>query len=182
MIPFSHLLLIFACVLLLGTIAFQDYTVTPLRNETVSAGLTGPEHWLLDASYVPIAVMLPVVFRNSIPMLLLAIVSSVALLLVASTNTFHVWWDARTGGKHALWHSRFTLTVFTAALALQIVGDFKHPLMGILTVLTVAVPAMAYAFFHFDRTDIDGTWIAASPAAEKLYIAFLCVWFVAWCL
>lgn len=182
MLPISHLLLIAACVFLLGTIAFQDYSVTALRNETVSSGLTGPLHWLLDASYVPIAVMLPVVFATSFLPFALALISSIALLLVASTNTFHVWWDAETGGNHARWHSRFTLVVFIASIVLQVVADFQHPAMSALTVFSVIVPSAVYVYFHLESTDIDGTVVAASPAAEKALITFLCLYYIVWCL
>lgn len=172
----THAFLALSCLALLAVIAFQDYAVPALRNKTISAGLTGPEHALLDAAYLPLAIALCVSFHGW--MELFAVISAVALILVATTNTAHVFVDRITGGKHALWHSRFTLVVFIAALALQVVGD--HGWLWVLTAANVAVPAACYFYFHVTGTDIDGTIVQASPAAEKCYVAFLCLWLIVW--
>lgn len=174
----SHAFLALACLLLLGVIAAQDYLVPALRNETISAGLTGPDHVLLDAAYVPLAVALLLAFDGW--MELFAAIAAVSLVAVAATNTAWRFFDSLTDGEHALWHSRFTLAVFTSALALQLAGD--HGWLWWLTALNVAIPVVAYAFFRFEKTNIDGTVISASPAAEKLYVAGLCIWLIAWAL
>ncbi len=176
----THAFLALACLALLLVIAAQDWLVPALRNSTISAGLTGPYHWWLDGTYLVLAVALVGSFTAHPLMELLAVISAIALLLVASTNTFWRWWDRETLGNHSLWHSRFTIAVFAAALFLQLSGD--HGWLWGLTVLTVALPAGAYGYFHLERTDIEGMVVAASPAAEKLFVLGLCVWLVAWAL
>jgi hypothetical protein len=174
----THAFLALSCLALLGMIAFQDWRVTSLRNDTISAGLTGPYHWYLDASYLLLAIALVLAFRGL--MEALAILSSIALLLTAATNTFGPFVDRLTGGKHSLWHSRFTIATFVCALLLQLAGD--HGYLWGLTVLTVAIPAGAYGYFHTEKTDIDGTVIAASSAAEKLFVSGLAIWLIVWAL
>lgn len=173
-----HALLALACVALLGVIAVQDWFVKSLRNETISAGLTGPLHWWLDGSYLVLAAALCIAFPAHPLMEVLAVVSSIALLLVASTNTFWKWWDAETGGRHSIWHSRFTVAVFVSALALQVAGD--HGWFWALTGLNVAIPAAVYVYFHLTRADVDGVIVSASPAAEKAYVLGLCLWLIIW--
>jgi hypothetical protein len=172
------LALALACLALLGVIAAQDWLYKPLRNETISAGLTGPYHALLDASYVPLAAALWFAFDGHPLMRLFGTIAGAALLLVALTNTAWRLVDRFTAGGHALWHSRFTLLVFTSALALQLAGD--HGWLWWLTAANVAIPGACYAWFHWRRTDIAGTIIAASPAAEKLYVLGLCSWLIVW--
>lgn len=175
-----HIFLALACAALLGTIAAQDYLYKPLRNETISAGLSGPYHWYLDASYVPLAAALCIAFRGHPWMTLFAVIAAVALILVAVTNTFSTFVDKLTKGQHSLWHSRFTIVVFVAALLLQIAGDSDW--RWILTALNVIIPGACYLYFHLESTDIDGVVIQASPAAEKLYVTGLCIWLIAWVL
>lgn len=174
----THAFLALSCLALLIVIAAQDWLYAPLRNETISAGLTGPYHWWLDISYLVLAVALVGSFTAHPLMEVLAVVSAVALLLVASTNTFWRWWDRETLGNHSLWHSRFTVAVFASALLLQLAGD--HGWLWGLTVLTVALPAGVYGYFHLERTDIEGTVVAGSPAAEKIFVMLLSVWLIAW--
>lgn len=172
----NHALLAFSCCALLLVIAVQDFLVIPLRNETVSAGLTGPYHVLLDASYVPLSLALLLGFSGW--MEVFAAISAVALLFVAATNTAWRFFDVLTEGEHALWHSRCTLIVFASAIALQVSGD--HSGFWALTMLNIIIPGVCYAYFHFKPTTIKGVTIEASPAAEKLYIFFLCLWLIIW--
>ncbi|MGI0134447.1 MAG: hypothetical protein ACREBW_05770 [Candidatus Micrarchaeaceae archaeon] len=172
----AHIFLALACLGLLLVIAAQDWLYKPLRNDTISAGLTGPYHVMLDAAYVPVAAALCLAFHGHLLMQILAVISAIALLLVATTNTAGKWVDSVTGGKHSLWHSRFTLVVFVAAFVLQVVGD--HGRLWVLTGLNVVVPGIAYAYFHFRKRTVDGVVVAASPAAEKLYVLGLCIWLI----
>jgi hypothetical protein len=174
----AHILLALACVALLLVIAVQDWLVIPLRNNTISSGLTGPYHALLDAAYVPLAAFLALRFVSQGPVMEgLALISGTSLLLVAATNTAWRWFNAMTDGKHSLWHTRFTLVVFASAFALQLVGDFRRPLLSALTVLTIVPPLIAYVYFETPVV-IKGVTIAASPAAEKLYVLGLCLWLI----
>ena len=170
------MVLALSCIALLLVIAAQDFLVPALRNETISAGLTGRYHALLDASYLPLAAALCFAFTGW--MQLFATIAAVALLLVAATNTAWRWFDALTDGQHAVWHSRFTIVVFTSALALQVAGD--HGWRWSLTVANVAIPGACYAWFHFRPTIVKGTLVEASPAAEKLYTLGLCAWLIVW--
>lgn len=172
----THAFLALACLALLLVIAAQDWLYKPLRNETISAGLTGPYHVALDAAYVPLAAALCLNFSGHPLMRVFAVISAVALILVAATNTAWRFFDLVTDGAHALWHSRFTLAVFTSALALQIAGD--HGWRWGLTALNVLVPGAIYAYFHYRATIIDGVSVAASPAAEKAFVGFLCLWLI----
>lgn len=181
----SHAFLALSCIALLGVIAAQDWLYIPLRNETISAGLTGPYHWWLDASYVPLSIAVATHYHG-LPGALgfiqgaLGIVAALSLILVAATNTGYRWFDKKNFGgvNHSVWHSRFTLAVFTSVLALEIAGDIRTHSLGWLTGLNVIIPAIAYAYFHFRPTTIKGVTIAASPAAEKLYTLGLCVWMI----
>ena len=164
-----------ACLALLGVIAAQDWLYKPLRNETISSGLTGPYHWWLDASYLVLAVALIGSMRGHVGMELLAVVAALALCLTATTNTFGAWWDAHLG-DHSLWHSRFTIVVFVSGLALELAG-WNHWRIW-LTFFNVAFPAALYARFRWWPTD----GIAASPAAEKAYVLVMCLWLITWAL
>jgi len=177
---FSHAFLILSCISLLAVIAAQDWLVPALRNQTISSGLTGPMHVLLDAVYVPVALSVALGFSGHPAMEVLAGISAAALILVAVTNTAWAWVDRITKGKHSLWHSRFTLVVFVSVLLLEVIGD--HGTLWGFTALNIIVPASAYAYFHLRPTNIDGVVVAASPAAEKLYVLGLCVWLIAWAL
>lgn len=175
-----HIYLVLSCLALLGVIAAQDWLYAPLRNETISAGLTGPYHWWLDAAYVPVSLSVALSFAGHPWMEVLGVIAAISLLLVAATNTFHVFVDKITKGQHALWHSRFTLVVFCSVLLLEVLGD--HGWRWWLTALNVAIPAACYGYFHFIGADVDGTEIAASPAAEKLYVLGLSIWLIVWTL
>ena len=171
-----HTFLALSCVALLLTIAAQNLWWPPLRNETISAGLTGRYHVLLDASYLPLSVALCLNFRGHIAMEIFAWIAALALLLVAATNTAWRWFDALTDGGHSKLHSAFTLVVFTSALALQVAGDSGWR-WG-MTIANVVVPAMIYAYFHVRPTVIRGVTVQASPAAEKAYVTLLCLWLI----
>lgn len=169
-----------ACVALLGVIAAQDWLYIPLRNKTISAGLTGPYHWWLDAAYVPLALSLALRYHTSLSMEPFAVIAAVLLLAVAATNTAWRFFDKLDmgGHTHSYWHSMFTLALFVDAFVLQVIGDISHPGLRAITLLSVFVPGAAYGYFHFEPTTIKGVTIQASPAAEKLYVLGLCLWFI----
>lgn len=171
--------LAFAAILLLAAIALQDFLVPSLRNATISSGLTGRYHVLLDVAYVPLAVAMFTSFYGRLAMQILGGVAGALLIGVAATNTAWRFFDRITDGQHARWHSRLTIALFVTAILLQIPGDGHGRWM--LTVLNLALPAAAYAYFALLwPTRVDGVLVAASPAAEKLYVAGLCIWLMAW--
>lgn len=176
----SHSFLALSCLALLAMIGVQDYLVPALRNETISSGLRGPLHWWLDGTYLVLAVALCASFIGKPIMQALADIAALALILTAATNSFAPWVDKLTGGQHSLWHTRFTIVVFVSALVLQLVGDSGQ--LWWLTAANLILPIMAYAYFRFIPTTLSGVLIAASPAAEKLYVAGLCFWLIAWAL
>ena len=166
----NHLLLVLASIALIGVIAAQDYLYAPLRQESISAGLTGPYHWWLDASYVLLAVGL--VWRGYGGSWLteaLATIAGISLLCTAATNTFAGFVDQLTAGHHALWHSRFTTAVFVSALALQLSADHGAALWA-LTAANVAIPATMYLLSH------------NSTYTEKVGVLGICFWLIAWAL
>ena len=174
----THAFLALAALVLLIVIALQDYLVPSLRNATISSGLTGRYHVLLDVAYVPLAASMFTSFGGHWVMQILAGISGAALLGVAATNTAWRFFDKLTDGQHALWHSRLTIVVFASALLLEVAGDRGGRWW--LMLLNLALPAAAYWYFTTEKTDIEGIVVAASPAAEKLYVAGLCLWLMAW--
>lgn len=174
------LYLVLTCIALLGVIAAQDDLVPALRNETISRGLSGPYHWYLDAAYLLLAIAI-VGASSGFFMRLFAVLAALALVATAFTNTFATLVDKWTAGQHSLWHTRATIAVFVAAFLVELTGD-QSTLRVALTVLTVAAPAIAYLWFEYRPTTIQGVTVAASPAAEKLYVTGLCLWFIAWAL
>jgi len=173
------IVLAISAIALLAVIAVQDFLVPALRNKTISSGLTGPDHVLLDAAYVPLAASMFLAFLGQGWLeASLAAIAAVSLVLVAVTNTAWKWVDSLSKGQHATWHSRFTVAVFISALAVQAVAN--HGWYWLLTALNVLVPGACYAYFHYRKTTVDGVVIQASPAAEKLYVAGLCTWLAMW--
>lgn len=178
----EHVFLALSCLALLGVIAAQDWLYIPLRNETISSGLTGPFHWWLDAAYVPLSVAVAMNFHG-LPGAIgavqgaLAIIAALSLLLVAATNTAWRFFDGITDGQHSLWHSRFTEIVFASVIALEVVSD--HGWRWGMTALNVAIPVAAYLYFRYRPTTIKGVTIAASPAAEKLLVLGMTLWLIA---
>lgn len=174
----THAFLALACLVLLGVIALQDYFVPSLRNETISSGLTGRYHVLLDVAYLPLAAAMLLSFRGHWLMEILAGTAAIALLGVAATNTAWRFFDQLTDGQHSLWHTRITIVVFGSALLLQVAGD-QGGRWG-LTLLNVAVPAIAYEYFSRRKAPLGGMVVAPGPAAEKLFVAGLCLWLITW--
>lgn len=163
-----HLFLALASLAIVAVVAVQDYFVPSLRQESISAGLTGPYHWYLDASYLVLSSALVIAFEKT-PGAWLATISASALILTAATNTFGTWVDTFTEGQHALWHSRFTAVVFLSALALECVMN-HGAFMWSLTAANVLAPLVVYA--------LSGN----SPYTEKIGVLVLCTWLVAWSL
>lgn len=172
--------LIIACLALLGVIAAQDDLIPALRNDTISKGLSGPYHWYLDASYVLLAIAI-VGASSGTAMHILTVIAGLALGATAFTNTFATLVDKWSGGKHSLWHTRSTIVVFVAAFLVELSGD-QNTIRIALTVFTILAPTIAYLWFRYRPTIIKGVMVAASPAAEKLYVAGLCLWFISWAL
>lgn len=162
----SHVALALASLALVGVVVAQDFLYSPLRQETISAGLTGPYHWWLDGSYVLLAAALIWATAGCGLAHMLAAVAGVFLILTAATNTFSQFFDGVTHGQHARWHARCTLGVFVFALALEV--SLNHgPLWG-LTVVNVSVPAALYALSR--RSDYT----------EKVGVLIICLWLVVW--
>src|SRR5690348_3822880 len=148
------MLLALAAAALLCVIATQDYLVPALRNATISAGLTGPYHVMLDVAYIPLSLALFLAVPGDLAVHVFAGIAAVALLLVAATNTAWRWFDALTDGGHAKLHSTFTIVVFVAAIAMQCAGN--HGGWWAWTIGNVLIPAGVYVAFHVDAADIDG--------------------------
>lgn len=165
-----HILLALASIALVGVIAAQDYLYPPLRQESISAGLTGPYHGYLDASYVVLAAALVVAFWPLGPLVAaLASVAAAALLLTGATNTFGTWVDTFTNGQHSKWHTIFTAVTFVSAFALECVVN-HGAVFWTITAGNVAAPAIVYLLSR------------NSTYTEKVGVLGLCLWLVAWAL
>ena len=166
--------LILASILLLVIIAVQNYLYPPLRQETISDGLFGPYHWWLDGAYVILAVALCYTFAGWSEVL--ASVAAASLMVTAVSNTFSTWVDRVTGGLHVKIHSIFTIILFLSMLGLQAVEN--HGSQWIWTAVNLAAPAIVYLITSKDKS----LNIAPLPAAEKMFVLFLCVWLIGWSL
>lgn len=165
-----HILLALASIALVGVIAAQDYLYAPLRQESISAGLTGPYHGYLDASYVVLAAALVVAFWPLGPLVAaLASVAAAALLLTGATNTFGTWVDMFTNGQHSKWHTIFTAVTFVSAFALECVVN-HGAVFWTITAGNAAAPAIVYLLSR------------NSTYTEKVGVLGLCLWLVAWAL
>lgn len=164
----SHLFLALSALALLAAIAAQDWLVPALRNETISSGLDGPKHGLLDGAYIVLAAALVIGFRAHPLTEAFAIVAALALVLSGVANTAWRWVDRVTGGKHALWHLRFTIVIFAAAAAVEVTADIGRGALWWLTAAGAIVPAAVWGLT--ERTDY----------AEKVGVLLLCIWLIAW--
>lgn len=173
-----HVALALAALALPIIIAWQDYLVPALRNNTISAGLYQKmADWrLLDLSYVALSASLVSAFIHvGFWSASLAVIAGLSLLIVGASNSFSTWFD-RKFGDHSVVHSSATIAVFVSAFALQLVND--HGWLWLVSGLTAAFPLAAYLFFTYRPTVIKGIQIAPSPAAEKLFVAWLCIWLI----
>lgn len=171
-----HIALALAALALPIVIAWQDFLVPALRNNTISAGLYQKmADWrLLDLSYCALSISLVVAFRHAgFWSVALSNVAAGALLVVGASNSFSTWFD-REFGDHSVVHSSATIAVFISAFALQLVND--HGWLWFVSGLTALFPLAAYLFFTYRPTVIQGVQIAPSPAAEKLFVSWLCLW------
>lgn len=173
----NKLILALAAIALLGVVAAQDELIPALRNKTISSGLTGPYHWYLDASYLVLAIAIMLSVRGW--MAVWGTIAALALIATAFTNTCGDLIDRIYGGGfHSILHTRATIIVFVTALLMEL----SSGRLVWLTVATVVAAAVCYAWFEYRPTVISGVMVAASPAAEKLAVSLLCVWFIVWAL
>src|SRR5271157_2613630 len=100
-----------AALLLLVVIAYQNYAYPPLRQETISDGLYGPYHWLLDGAYVVLGTALVMAFRGKGLSELLAWIAASGLAITAVSNTFSGFVDKLTKGKHSQIHTWATVVM-----------------------------------------------------------------------
>lgn len=166
----DRIFLALAALALLGAIAAQDWLVPTLRNETVSSGLDGPKHGLLDAAYLVLAVALVLGFRAHPLTEAFAIITAIALVLSGVANTAWRWTDRVTGGKHELWHLRFTIVIFAAAAAVEVTADVGRGALWAVSAAGALVPAAVWGLTQ--RTDY----------AEKVGVLLLCFWLIVWAL
>lgn len=173
----NKLILALAAIALLGVVAAQDELIPALRNKTISSGLTGPYHWYLDASYLVLAIAIMLSMRGW--MAVWGTIAALALIATAFTNTCGDLIDRiYGGGVHSIWHTCATIVVFVTALLMEL----SSGRLVWLAVIAVVAAAVCYAWFETFPTDISGVTVAASPAAEKLYVAGLCLWLFLWAL
>jgi hypothetical protein len=164
----SYLLLAAASLGLLGMVAAQDYLYPPLREKTISSGLTGPYHWWLDAAFLCLSAALVGAFWGHGVSAYLAIASSVFLVLTGISGTFTTWLDAFTSNQGEVWHTRFTAVTFVLAIALQFVTNGPSVLLWCMTLGGMLFPIAT----HF--------LVPNASVTEKVGVTQLCLWLVAW--
>ncbi|HXS14468.1 MAG TPA: hypothetical protein VN734_17345 [Acidobacteriaceae bacterium] len=172
-----HLALALAALALPIVIAWQDFLVPSLRNNTISAGLYQKmADWrVLDLSYVALSTSLVLAFAGTgFWSTGLAVIAALSLLVVGASNSFSDFFDKFV--DHSVVHSSATISVFISAFALQLVND--HGWLWAVSGLTAAFPLAAYLFFTYRPTVIQGVTVAPSPAAEKLFVSWLCCWLI----
>jgi hypothetical protein len=173
-----HIALTLAALALPIVIAWQDFIVPALRNNTISAGLYQKmADWrVLDLSYVALSTALALAFAGTgFLSTALAVIAALSLLIVGASNSFYSWFDQRFG-DHSVVHSSATIAVFISAFALQLVND--HGWLWLVSGLTALFPLAAYLFFTYRPTVVKAVMIAPSPAAEKLFVTWLCIWLI----
>lgn len=163
-----------AALLLLAVIAVQDYLNPPLRNETISEGLSGPYHWYLDGAYIVLATALCYTFAGHGLSGVFAIAASIALMTTAVTKTFSTWVNKFANSSKL--HSLFTIVMFVLMLALE--GTQDHKWMWVLTGAGVVLPAAVSAFTKW----FAARGVSALPIAEKMAVTLMCTWMVVWSL
>lgn len=168
--------LAFAALLLLVVITVQNILYPPLQQETISDGLYGPYHWLLDGAYVVLASALALAFWGTgLPSEILSITAGTALMVTAFTNTFSTFVDKLKAGIHSKLHTWFTVVMFLSILSLE--GFNDHGWFTWLSVAGVAAPVALVGVLKAVKSKI-----LPGPAAEKLAVFLLCSWLAAWSL
>jgi hypothetical protein len=161
-----HLYLALACASLLAVVGVQDYLVPVLRQKSISAGLTGPYHWYLDAAMFLLAAALIVAFRHSHwYQSLLAEAAGVSLIFTALSGTY----TTNLGVNGEKIHSALTAVTFVLAIVLQLV--FNHtPAMWTITGFGIVGAILT----HF--------LVPVASTTEKMGVLGLCAWLIAWSL
>lgn len=157
-----------AALLLLAVIAVQNYLYPPLRQETISDGLFGPYHWLLDGAYAILATALVFTFLGqALIAQVLAYTIAGCLGITAISNTFSGWVDKLTNGKHATIHTWFTIVMFLAVFALE-----YHQSGWMWVAANITLPLITGGIL----TVFKKLGILAGPAAEKVAATVMCLW------
>lgn len=159
-----------AAVILLIVIGVQNYLYPPLREETISDGLYGPYHWLLDGAYVILATALIYTFWDKGIASYLSWFAALCLMITAVSNTFSTWVDKVTMGKHANIHTWATIVMLLTMLSLEYITSGGKWLAW-----NIAVPAIVAGIADF-LWFIKKPSVQVGPAAEKAGIVVLCIW------
>lgn len=155
-----------AALLLLVVIAAQNYLYPPLRQETISDGLYGPYHWLLDGAYVVLATALVHAFLGKGFAEVLAFVAAGCLMVTAITNTFSTWVDSFKKGIHTNLHTWFTVGMFLTMLTLEGTQSGWKWLAA-----NIGLPVVVFGALKVLKSKL-----LPGPAAEKTAVLVLCSW------
>lgn len=163
----SHVLLVLACLALIGTVAAQDWAIVALRSRPISDGLAGRMHGYLDAAFALLCVAMLFAF---VPLggwtATFAIIGGLGLVGSAVSATLATWVNALSDNQHAKIHTISTAVIFVGAFGVCLSLD--EGWMWWLTGAGIAVPAAVYTTTR--RTDYT----------EKVGVLLLCAWLVAW--
>jgi len=166
----SHYAVALAALIVIGVIVAQDVTFAPFRQQTISQGLNGPGHVALDAAFGFLAIALVWVSRGHVALEICASVAALGLVGISVTNTAWRWVDDLAGklGGHEKWHLMFTVIVFVGAAAFEVVGD--RGALGWTSGANLLAPLIVWALTK--KQDVT----------EKIAVALLCYWLIAWAL
>lgn len=164
----SHVFLALCGLAVIGVVIVQNVVYPPLRQETISEGLNGPDHVALDAAFGLLAIALVWAAWGDALLEATAVVAAIGLVGISVTNTAWRWVDGLTGklGGHEKWHLAFTVVAFLGAFAFQIAGD--HGYLWWVSAVNFAAPLVVFLLSR--RQDY----------AEKVGVLILCLWLVAW--
>lgn len=166
-----HVFLAVAAILMLVAIAVQDYLYPPLRQQTISEGLTGPYHVVLDSGYAILAAAIALAFRpENIPADILGFTASAMLVVTAVANTGHAFVDKISGGNHDKIHTYGTVVLFLAVFALEVIYGWPW------LVANLAFPAFIYGL----SLALPQAKVSGGAAAEKAAVLVMCAWLTWW--
>jgi hypothetical protein len=170
------MLLLTAALFLMIAIIIQNIMYPPLREDTISDGLYQevPTYWTLDLTYAFLCIALVLAFWDQGDWArLLSCVTAASLAITAFSNTCSVWIDKVTHGLHNKIHTSATIAMFLSVIALE--TELDHGWFWWLTAAGVGLPIALYAVLAKLKTKL-----LPGPAAEKLAVALLCGWMIAW--
>jgi hypothetical protein len=161
----TNIFLAAAAALVPAVVTVQNALIPKLRQQSISSGLTGPYHALLDASFAALSVALALAFAHgTVAQRVLAYAAGALLVATGVTGT---WTDKIKDGEKL--HTIFTALTFGAALMLQAVSNQSAPMW---TITGAGIAAAAVTHYL----------VPVASVTEKIGVLGLCAWLIGWAL